>query len=581
MRWTAGLAALALLGAACDRLSGARTPAASALAPAWRGGCFWQGPSGKIVDGRPGPEVLEWGYACAGTPPYPASAVNRGGLVYLDAYDPGTASGDVTILGDAPSSVPVVVAPRGGAGPSIPGSPVARVEPSATRMLALRDLDPNNSVGKLVLVDLPDARAPIVLDGAVRIANYEWLADGVLLYVGGYAHDRASPALSTGAIVYRDLASAAPAVLTTAASRFAFTMYRLSRDRRRVAWLEQLGAGGAGALRTSALPPDGSAADVASGVADFAYADDGTLLFLQPNTGATSAALRAVPPAGGAPRLVHGEVTSTAFAGDGVFFTTGYDVLRGSGSLWRVAAAGGTPELLSDSASPEVLAAPGAVAWADVSALAPLAGSLRAGPPGSASFAVRDSGVTLAGGLQLSPLSRFLVYTTGFAHLPSPSSPNPMPGLAAALKLVPVAGGAPVVLAEEAAAGAAFSPDEAVVAAVGREAGSAPGTAGGFRPAANAGQLVVASTATGAVLARPGAAVPPGGFRFGDGGALAFLDGWDDGLQRGALWLAAPADSPPARLDLGVSFFTPPRGGRVLYGVRGGLRGGLWLGGGP
>jgi len=522
--------------------------------------------------------VLEWGYACGGASPYPATAVNRGGLVYLDGYDPGTSTGDVTLLGDAPGAVPVVVAPRGGAGPSLPGSPVARVNASATRMLVLRSV--SGAVGSLVLVDLPDARAPAVVEQAARIANYEWISEGAFLYVGSYKPD-ARATRSTGAIVYRDLASPAPAVIATGANRFDFTMYRLSRDRRRVAWLEGLGAEATGNLRASALPPDGSEVDVASGVADFAFADDGTLLFVQPNPGAIDSTLGALPPLGGPTRLVHGRVTSAALAGDLVFYVTGYDVLRGHGSLWRVAAGGGAAELLSSTASPRLLAGRGAVAWAEVSTLSPLAGALRAGPPGAAGFAVRDTGVTLAGGLLLSPLSGFLAYTTGYAQVPSPSSPNPMPGIAGALKLVPVAGGAPVALAEEAAAGAAFSPDESTVATIGREPGSAPGSGGAFRPAASAGQLLVSSTATGAVLGRPGAAVAPGGFQFGDGGVLAFLASWDDGLQRGTLTLAAPSAYHPVEVDAGVSFFTPPRGGRVLYGIRGGARGGLWLGGAP
>ena len=60
--------------------------------PAWRGGCFFDGPAGKIVNGSPSPDVQMFGHACDGTPG------GSGGLVYLDRHDPVAGTGDVTVL---------------------------------------------------------------------------------------------------------------------------------------------------------------------------------------------------------------------------------------------------------------------------------------------------------------------------------------------------------------------------------------------------------------------------------------------------------------------------------------------------
>jgi uncharacterized protein YfaP (DUF2135 family) len=91
------------------------------------------------------------------------------------------------------------------------------------------------------------------------------------------------------------------------------------------------------------------------------------------------------------------------------------------------------------------------------------------------------------------------------------------------------------------------------------------------------------------MLASPIDGVSAQRFGFGegfgeDGGHLAALRSWDDALQRGELVLV-PTEGDhawqPTRVDGDVTFHLPPRGNRVVYGVNGNGRDGLWLGVAP
>jgi hypothetical protein len=107
---------------------------------------------------------------------------------------------------------------------------------------------------------------------------------------------------------------------------------------------------------------------------------------------------------------------------------------------------------------------------------------------------------------------------------------------------------------------------------------------GGFQPAANRGELVVMDTASGARLFGL-ERVAASRFDFGaDGAFLAAIREWDDALQRGELVLTGTGGPVPwtaITIDEDVTFCLGPKGGRVIYGVRGGGRDGLWLGGPP
>lgn len=536
-------------------------------AAAWVGGCFWNpsfaavGPV-KLADGYPGPEVVAWGCSCGNcaVARYPIGSANGGGLVYLDNYDPSTFAGDVTVLTDGPGSVPRVVAPRGGAGISLPGSPVARFSPLATGMLVLRGL--SGAAGTLVLVDLPDAAAPRDVGSQARIANYEWLSESAFLYVGNY-RARTPVTASLGDLLYQERGGT-PQLVASDARRFDFVMYRLSADKARVAWISSPGE-----LWTRTLPPGAAAELVAPDVASARFADDGTLVYAQQNPDGTTFTLGARLP-GGARVTVDPRIASAAVAGDRLVWLRDLSLAGGFGTLLRLRLADlagpFAPEVLSASAAPAFLGTARALAWVDVTA-GSASGALRLGAPGDASFAAPDPAATPAGGLALSPAGGLLAYATGWEEHPSPSSPNPMPGVAAELRIAPVAGGPPLTVATAAHARAAFSTNDAWVAAL-----------RAFEPARSRGELVFRSTSSSGPVVGTAPGVGADHFAFGDGEALALLRDWDDGLQVGVLAVATPAGGFTA-VDSGVSFFTAPRAGRVLYGIRTGPRAGLWVGG--
>jgi hypothetical protein len=105
------------------------------------------------------------------------------------------------------------------------------------------------------------------------------------------------------------------------------------------------------------------------------------------------------------------------------------------------------------------------------------------------------------------------------------------------------------------------------------------GALAAFDPAANAGRLEVRDTST-AALVFSAERVSPFWFDFGSRGeTLAVIRGWDDALQRGELVLARSADwaAAPVVVSRDVTSYLLPRGGRIVYAVRGGGRDGLWL----
>jgi hypothetical protein len=161
---------------------GATAPVFEPDVPAWRGGCFFDGPAAKIVNGSPSPDVRMFGHACDGTPD------GVGGLVYVDRFDPVGGTGDVTVLLSSPGSRPVVVGREGGGGGVLAGSSGARLNADETKMLTLSQV--SFVTGTLQLVDLaaPGGAAPIAPTAtSVRVENYDFLPDDAVLYVNDYS----------------------------------------------------------------------------------------------------------------------------------------------------------------------------------------------------------------------------------------------------------------------------------------------------------------------------------------------------------------------------------------------------------
>jgi hypothetical protein len=181
-------------------------------------------------------------------------------------------------------------------------------------------------------------------------------------------------------------------------------------------------------------------------------------------------------------------------------------------------------------------------------------------------------GVSPAAGFDFGPLGLHFTYARDYQAPQAPGSANAQPGIAGSLMVAAVAAGAPLVLATGASAQwIGWDPQEHFVAGL-----------GAFRPAANAGQLSVLDLATGGEVFAERGDVGGVWFDFGeDGVSLALLRGWDDALQRGELVLVPTATWSRVAIDRDVTFYLRPSGGRVLYGVRGGGRDGLWLGGAP
>lgn len=544
--------------------------------PAWRGGCFFDGPAGKIVNGSPAPDVRLFGSAC----PPAGSPAGPGGLVYLDRYDPVSGSGDVTVLSSAPGSAPVVVGRNGGVGAFVIAPTGARLDVAEAHLLALRDVV--FVTGELVVADLPAGSPVVSIAGDVRVGNYDFVPAGGVLYVGNYDFlDR------VGDLFYWN---GQAQLLASRISRFDFFMYRLSPARDHVAYLESFQAASGGDLSVQALPPGQPAAAVDSGVLGMSWAADGRhLVYQKLNPDGVTFAVKswdvvaalAQPIAGMPPQP---GVNSSAVVGNSVVYADGWTVLSQQATLHVVSAAGGPDSLGAPAvalafgvAQPPEGGASGALAFVGLpSPSNPSAGNLFLAtvPAAAATLADTTGLVSPAAGFSFSPRASFVAYARGFASPQSPGNPSAQPGIASALMFAGASGGPPHQLATSASVQRiAWDPLE-------RWAGGL----GSFEPAANRGVLVVEDTTTGSQVfseERIGAS----SFGFGvDGAALAAIREWDEALQRGELVLVPTGGAAPwtaHAVDENVTFFLPPRNGRAVYGVRGGGRDGLWLGGAP
>ncbi len=549
-------------------IPGSGAPAVQSFSPdvpAWRGGCFLQGDPGKIVNASPSPDVRPFGHAFDCVP-------GPGGLVYLDRYDPVAGTGDVTVLSSAPGSVPVVIGANGGAGGIVNGSTGARFDDAQARVLTLQDV--SFVTGQLVVADLPGG-APAVVANHVRVENYDFLADGGAVYVDNYR------ATSRTGDLYYWTAGAAPRLVASQASRFDFVMYRLAPARDQVAFLTGWTATAGGDLFVQTLPPGAPAARLAAGVDRMSWTADGHLVYLVRSSDGVTFALWIA----GALAPLAASVSSADVVGNDVVYATGWDILSQQATL-HVSPVPAGGDLLAG-ASPASLAyglsatGQGASALAYVlrSAADPFTGdlSVAALTSTSASATPIDAGVSAAAGFGFAPKRGFVAYARGFENPQSPGSATPQPGIASELKVAAVGSPpAPFVLASSASVQRiAWDPQEQWVAGI-----------GSFDAASNRGDLAVKGTADGKdLIAQPLQRVGASAFDFGvDGQALVAIREWDDALQRGELVLLLTSGATawqPTAIDFDVTFYLPPHGGRVIYGVRGGGRDGLWLGGTP
>ncbi len=543
-------------------------PSLGALEPdvaSWRGGCFFDGPPGKIVNGSPSSDVRLFGGACAAPP-------TGGGLVFLDRYDPVTGTGDVAVLSAEPGSVPVVVGPSGGAGGVIQGGTGARFNEAQTRLLTLSNV--SFVTGQLVSVDLPAAASPAVIASGVRVENYDFLSGDGAIYVGNYS------AISRTGDLYYWSGTGTPLLIASQAARFDFIMYRLAPDRTRVAYLTSFTTLDGGTLSVQPLPPGATATAIDTRVASFSWTLDGQhLVYLVQESGAPTFSLR-VWDGAGAPRTISDGVSRAIVAGDQLLYLTGWSILSQQGTLRRRAITPGAGDSLDvggasrgyAALAPQDLA--GALAFAVLpSAADPFTGDLHLAPLTGADGGPADTGISPAAGFSFSPTGRFVVYARGFEQPQAPGSGNAQPGIAQEVKVAPTAGGAPFPLANQGSfLWFAWDPGESRVGALSQ-----------FEPARNSGTLVVRDTAGNPLYSQ--ARVGSARFDFGDDGQiLAALGEWDDALQRGELVVASTGGAQawqPSSLDEGVSFYLRPRGKRIIYGVRGGGRDGLWLGAAP
>jgi hypothetical protein len=532
--------------------------------PAWRGGCFFAGPPGKVVNGSPSPDVRMFGRACDGSG-------GQGGLVYLDRYDPVAGTGDVTVLLSGAGARPVIVGARGGAGGTIPGSTGARLNDGATLLLTLSDVA--SVSGTLQLVTLFPAPSPRAVADRVRVENYDFLPGDAALFVGNY-----DAARRVGDLYYLP-PGGAPQTIAVGAARVEFILYHLSPDRRRVAYLRPR-ADGSLALEVSALPPAAAPTAVDVGVAQLAWTSDGArLVYVVASADGQSGELAAWEVATGAKTVLAKGVDAASVVGNDVVYAQGATVLSPSATLHVAPAAGGADAFSAPAASLEfegaVSAARGrVVAFAVLPDVAdPFSGDLFLEVGGAAVLA--DRGITPAAGYLFSPSASFVAYAKGFAQPQASGNPGAQPGIARELAVASPSGARFTLAADASFERVAWAPDEGFVAAI-----------GAFDPARGSGALVVKRAPDGADAA-PGplaGGVSTRWFGFtDDGAALAAIRGWDAGRGSGELvllptsgtaaWTAAPL---AGGAGFGATSFVTSNG-RVLYGVRGDGRDGLWL----
>jgi hypothetical protein len=533
--------------------------------PAWRGGCFFGGLAGKIVNGSPSPDVRMFGHACDGTPG------GIGGIVYLDRHDPVSGTGDVTVLLSNAGSRPMVVGPRGGAGGTVPGSTGARLNDDGTQLLTLSEVAAVS--GTLQLVSLFPAPSAKVIADRVRVENYDFLPGDAVLFVGNYDASR-----RVGDLFYVPRGRAAQPVVVGAA-RVEFVLYRLSPDRRRVAYLHALRDGSL-QLEVSTLPPGAAPTVVERRVAQVAWTADGQrLVYLVASTDGLTSDVKAWEVATGTVVPLASGVNAATVVGNDVAYVQGWTVLAPEATLHVAPAVGGGDALTASAVSLDfagVAAAPSGPVMAFVTIPDvgdPFTGELfLAAVPG---FPRRiDAGITPASGFHFSPRASFVAYSKGFERSQASGNPSAQPGVAKELAVASPSGARFTLATDASFEKVAWHPDEAFVAAI-----------GGFDPGRNSGELVVkradGTEAAPSPLAR---GVNASWFGFSDDGSLlAAIRDWDDGLLRGELvtmpTLGEGAWAPtalPGGAGKNATFFVT-QGSRVVYGVRGDALDGLWL----
>ncbi len=558
-------------------------PSYSPDVPSWRGGCFFDFPVGqtsgtsKIVNASPSPDVRVFGHACDPQP-------GPGGLVYLDRHDPVAGTGDVTVLSSEQGSVPVVIGKNGGAGGIVNGSAGVRFDDQQTRVLTLADV--SFVTGQLVIADLPSGAPSRPIADHVRVENYEFLPNGSVFFVGDY-----DAAKRVGNLMYwdGDAPQGAPRTVDSQASRFDFVMYRMAPNRGQVAYLKSYATAQGGDLFVQALPPGPTpSARIDSEVLGLSWTADGQrLVYRTRNPDGVTFTLKAWDSGTGGVRVVAGAppgvgVNTSDLVGNDIVYADGWNVLSQQAALHVVPAVGG-PESFGTSspvslsygvAQPPTADGVGALAFVRLTDPSdPFSGDLflSAVPRGPGTLLDESGRVSAEAGFHFGPRIGFVAWARDFRNPKSPGGGS-QPGIAGEVMIASVQGGARFTLATSGSMQRiSWDRLERWVAAV-----------GSFQPAANLGDLIVMDIATGTQLFSDHR-VAGLWFGFGaDGTSLAAIRNWDDALQRGELVLAMTSGASPwaeAPIDEDVTFFTEPRGGRVIYGVRASGRDGLWLGG--
>jgi hypothetical protein len=525
--------------------------------PVWRGGCFHEGPAGKLINASPSLDIDLFGACAPGGDP-----ASPGGMVYYDRFDPISGNGDVTVLFAQAGSAPRVVGRNGGAGVA-GGLTGARFNGAGTRMLTLANVDPGPFHGTLVEVDLRGG-AVRNLAVQVRVLNYQYLIGDTALYVGRY-----NALGRVGDLFYWDGNNSH--LLYTSASRYDATMYRVNPARTRVAFLTDYRSAAGGVLHVQDIAPGTSPAIVASGVFTSTFTADGRLLFAVLEGSGPTFAVKIQDP-DGTIRILATGVNQWLVLGDRIFYLTGWSIVRGHGDLFRLELApGALSEPLENAASlfwAGTFGGGGRVAYVGNYDPDEEQGDLFvAGTTGPGVLV--DGGVTPRGGMTFSPLGTFVVYPKGFERPRSPGNPNPLPGIADQLWVSRADGGGGFVLADQASViRVAWTADESRVAGI-----------GAFDPNRESGRLLARATADGAVAFEV-ADASARTFEFDPLGALAAITGWNMALGRGDLVSASTSGVLPIAPGIAGIPFT--RDGRVIYAVRSGdRRSGLWLGGSP
>ena len=275
-------------------------------------------------------------------------------------------------------------------------------------------------------------------------------------------------------------------------------------------------------------------------------------------------------------------VSSSDVVGNSIVYADGWNILSRQAMLHVVPAAGG-PESFGTSSSVSLaygIAQPPTAGGAGGLAFVRLPDPsdafsgdlfLSTVPAGPGTLVDDSRRVSPEAGFHFGPRVGFVAWARDFRNPRSPGGAS-QPGIASEVMVAALQGGPRFTLATSGSMQQiSWDRLERWVAAL-----------GGFQPSANLGDLIVMETATGTQLFADHR-VAGRWFGFGaDGASLAAIREWDDALQRGELVLATTSGASPwaeTPIDADVTFYLEPRGGRVIYGVRGAGRDGLWLGG--